>query len=162
MKKKYPDTLQQLHTILSSTVEKKLKVELDEFFTDFDIKDKLDTLDRLDAEQAALSDGETVWLVSSFLFTNTNLCSNNNMRLCYQRRPTGLPSKDLLAYDMPDLQQHKEDLLKYLKEVQTENALEKTKILKKVEEIQETDKVIEDMLMKNEKTSSVLGSTSTL
>ena len=81
MKKKYPDTLQQLHTILSSTVEKKLKVELDEFFTDFDIKDKLDTLDRLDAEQAALSDGETVWLVSSFLFTNTNLCSNNNMLL---------------------------------------------------------------------------------
>ena len=63
MKKKFPDTLQQLHTILSSTVERKLKVELDEFITEFDIKDKLDTLDRLDAEQAELSHGETVWLV---------------------------------------------------------------------------------------------------
>ena len=60
---------------------------------------------------------------------------------------------------MPALQQHKEELQKYLKERQAENALEKTNILKKVERIQETEKFIEDMLVKNKKTRSVLGST---
>lgn len=75
------------------------------------------------------------------------------------RRPTGQPSKDLLAYDMPALQQHKEELLRYLKEQQAANELEKASILKKVEGIKETEKAIEDILAKNKKTCSVLGST---
>ena len=51
--------LQQLHDVLAATVEKNLKEELDEFF--IPLKDKLDTLDCLDSEQAELSRGETVW-----------------------------------------------------------------------------------------------------
>lgn len=61
LKKKKPEVLAQLHAILTSTVRKKLKEELEEVMTDFDLKSKLDFIDKLDSEQADLSKGETVW-----------------------------------------------------------------------------------------------------
>ena len=61
LKKKKPEMLAQLHSILTNTVRKKLKEELDEIMTDFDLKSKLDFIDKLDTEQADLSKGETVW-----------------------------------------------------------------------------------------------------
>ena len=67
-----------------------------------------------------------------------------------------------MAYDMPALQAHKEELIKYLKELKTQNAVEKENILKKVQGIKETEDAIEGLLAKNEKTITVLGSISTL
>lgn len=59
---------------------------------------------------------------------------------------------------MPALQSHKEELLSSLKELQAENENEKKKILKVVEGISETEKQIEGLLIKNEKTLEVLSS----
>jgi hypothetical protein len=64
----------------------------------------------------------------------------------------------MLAYDIPALQLHKEELLSSLKELQAENEREKEKILKVVEGISETEKLIEGLLIKNEKTLEVLSS----
>lgn len=64
----------------------------------------------------------------------------------------------MLAYDMPALQSHKEELLSSLKKLQAENENEKKKILKVVEGISETEKQIEGLLIKNEKTLKVLSS----
>ncbi|XP_046438232.1 polyamine-modulated factor 1-like [Daphnia pulex] len=114
--------------------QSKLKEEIDDLFSFLNLKEKLDFLDKIDLEQAELSQGETVW------------------------RPTGDPSKDMLAYDMPALQSHKEELLSSLKELQAENENEKKKILKVVEGISETEKQIEGLLIKNEKTLKVLSS----
>lgn len=76
--------------------------------------------------------------------------------LINNRRSTGDPSKDLLAYDIPTLQQHKEELLASLKELQAENEGEKKKILKVVEGMNETERLIEGILTDNEKTLEVL------
>ena len=57
---------------------------------------------------------------------------------------------------MPLLQQHKEELLASLKELQAENEGEKKKILKVVEGIHETERHIEEILTNNEKTVEVL------
>lgn len=57
---------------------------------------------------------------------------------------------------MPLLQQHKEELLASLKELQAENEGEKKKILKVVEGIHETERHIEEILTNNEKTLEVL------
>jgi hypothetical protein len=90
---------------------------------------------------------------------NLLLVSNvSNFFFVAIRRPTGDPSKDMLAYDMPALQSHKEELLSSLKELQAENENEKKKILKVVEGISETEKQIEGLLIKNEKTLKVLSS----
>ena len=61
LKKKKPETLTQLHTILINTVKKKLGEELDSVSADFDLKNKLDLIDQLDTEQRELTKGETVW-----------------------------------------------------------------------------------------------------
>lgn len=61
LKKKKPELLAQLHTILTSTIRKKLKEELEEVIKDFDLKAKLDYVDKLDVEQALLANGESVW-----------------------------------------------------------------------------------------------------
>lgn len=76
----------------------------------------------------------------------------------YYRRPTGIPAKDLLAYDMPVLQAHKEALQNYAKELQASNEEEKKKIQTTVEQIEETEKLIESLLAKNEQTIGVLSS----
>ncbi len=68
----------------------------------------------------------------------------------------------MLAYDMPTLQSHKEELLSSLRELQAENENEKKKILKVVEGISETEKQIEGLLIKNEKTLEVLSNFPTL
>lgn len=62
----------------------------------------------------------------------------------------------MLAYDIPALQSHKEELLSYLMELKEENEGEKKKILKVVEGITETEKLIEEILIQNEQTLEVL------
>ncbi|XP_057373973.1 polyamine-modulated factor 1-like [Daphnia carinata] len=132
--KRKTEILAQLHTTFGQKVQFHLKQEFDELFSTYCLKEKLDFLDKLDVEQADLSQGETVW------------------------RPTGDPSKDMLAYDIPALQSHKEELLSYLRELREENEGEKKKILKVVEGITETEKLIEELLIQNEETLEVLSS----
>lgn len=72
------------------------------------------------------------------------------------RRPTGDPAKDLLAYDVPALQAHKEKLLSDLKKLKEENEVEKKKIIEVMDKMSETEEVIEGMLTKNEKALEVL------
>lgn len=86
--------------------------------------------------------------------------SNDFSSFC--RRPTGDPARDLLAYDMPALQIHKEKLLSDLKELQKENEIEKKKIIEVVDKMGETEKVIEGMLTKNERALEVLSSIQSL
>lgn len=64
----------------------------------------------------------------------------------------------MLAYDIPALQSHKEELLLCLRELKEENEGEKKKILKVVEGITETEKLIEGLLIQNEQTLEVLSS----
>ena len=61
-----PETLSQLHTTLSENIQSRLKDDLDDLVTDLDLKKKLDLLDKLDVEQAELSQGETVWYLQLF------------------------------------------------------------------------------------------------
>ena len=61
-----PETLSQLHTTLSEKIQLRLKDDLDDLVTDLDLKKKLDLLDKLDVEQAELSQGETVWYLQLF------------------------------------------------------------------------------------------------
>ena len=61
-----PETLSQLHTTLSEKIQSRLKDDLDDLVTDLDLKKKLDLLDKLDVEQAELSQGETVWYLQLF------------------------------------------------------------------------------------------------
>lgn len=68
----------------------------------------------------------------------------------------------MLAYDVPVLQMHKEKLLLDLKELQAENEIEKKKIIEVVDKMNETEKVIEGMLTKNEKALEVLSSIQSL
>ena len=59
--KKKSDTLALLHSIFGQKVQSKLKQEFDELFSALSLKEKLDFLDKIDVEQAELSQGETVW-----------------------------------------------------------------------------------------------------
>ena len=63
-----PETLSQLHTTLSEKIQSRLKDDLDDLVTDLDLKKKLDLLDKLDVEQAELSQGETVWYLQLFQY----------------------------------------------------------------------------------------------
>ena len=59
--KQKSDTLALLHTIFGQKVQSKLKQEFDELFSALSLKEKLDFLDKIDVEQAELSQGEIVW-----------------------------------------------------------------------------------------------------
>lgn len=59
--KKESDILALLHTIFGQKVQSKLKEEIDDLFSFLNLKEKLDFLDKIDLEQAELSQGETVW-----------------------------------------------------------------------------------------------------
>lgn len=72
------------------------------------------------------------------------------------RRPTGVPTKDLLAYDIPALLSQKESLQTYLKELRAESDIEKSKIQQAVQKMEDTEKLIETLLAKNERTIEVL------
>lgn len=64
----------------------------------------------------------------------------------------------MLAYDIPILQQHKDELSTYLKELKADNDKEKTKILEVVQRVGEMEKAIEDLLVQKEKAIEVLSS----
>ena len=64
----------------------------------------------------------------------------------------------MLAYDVPCLQSHKEELLSLLAELHADNEHEKKKILNVVEDINETERTIEGLLAKNEKGLQILSS----
>lgn len=62
-----------------------------------------------------------------------------------------MPSKDLLAYDVPALQSHRDELASYLKELQEQNEKEKHQLLVVADQIRNSEKTIKDKLEKNEK-----------
>ncbi|KAI9556443.1 hypothetical protein GHT06_016231 [Daphnia sinensis] len=59
--KRKTEILAQLHTTFGQKVQFHLKQEFDELFAAYHLKEKLDFIDKLDVEQAELSQGETVW-----------------------------------------------------------------------------------------------------
>jgi hypothetical protein len=54
-------TVALFHTIFGQKLQSKLKEEIDDLFSFLNLKEKLDFLDKIDLEQAELSQGETVW-----------------------------------------------------------------------------------------------------
>lgn len=61
MKKKHPELLSNLHAAFSQKLEVRMKEELTELYTGLCLKEKLDFLDKLDSEQADMSQSEIVW-----------------------------------------------------------------------------------------------------
>lgn len=59
--KRKTETLAQLHTTFGQKVQSQLKQEFDELFATLSLQEKLDFIDKIDIEQAELSQGETVW-----------------------------------------------------------------------------------------------------
>lgn len=155
MKKKHPETLTQLHATFTEKVAARLQEDMDELLADLKLQEKLDFLDQLESEQAALSQGETVWLVN-FLFCLVLLFHPSFIFIT--RRPSGVPAKDLLAYDVPTLQSHHDELANYLKELQRQNEQEKKQLSEAADEIRNTEKKIVQQLERNEKAFHTLSS----
>merc|ERR1719378_141253 len=126
LQKKYPSIVVDLQQILTNKIETKVKEELDTLLDEINLKTNLDRIDQLECEQAGLSKGEKVW------------------------RPSGNPTKDLLAHDLSVLQNHKEQLQSFSQELRTQVEDEKSHLLRVIEEIKQKENLIEEKLLKNE------------
>jgi len=130
--RKYPDTPEQLRKTLMESIRKRVIADLEDFYADLNLKANLDLVDRLEAEQRTLSLNERVW------------------------RPTGDPSRDLLAHDLPLLQSFKDDLATQVADLTAQVDQKKEQVLKSVRDIEEERRLILAILEKNQRTISAL------
>lgn len=61
MKKSHSEVFSTFHTVFSDKIQSQMKEEINQLISDLDLKTKLDLLDKLDYEQAELSQGDFVW-----------------------------------------------------------------------------------------------------
>ena len=62
---KYPETIEQLRNTLICGIQKRVKDDLDQFYCDLSLKEKLDVIDKLKDEQDTLLSDEKVWYVKN-------------------------------------------------------------------------------------------------
>ena len=87
--------------------------------------------------------------------SNANfMCQQVDNFIGYERRPSGNPSKDLLAYDLQNLQSYKEELQSYLLDLTQEVDEKKESLTKIVNEIHKKEHIIKTTIERNKQVVS--------